>query len=142
MTLPVRFITAASIYDGHDAAINVVRRLLQDCGAEVVHLGHNRSVAEIADAAIQEDCDAVAVSSYQGGHNEFFRYLVDVLREREAAHVHIFGGGGRTRALAAGSACRRQHVRRADAHRARGQPGPDHARALRSERTVPEGRVG
>jgi methylmalonyl-CoA mutase len=90
----LRFVTAASLFDGHDASINVIRRLLQARGAEVIHLGHNRSVGEIASAAIQEDVHAVAVSSYQGGHNEFFRYLVDLLRDRKAGHVRIFGGGG------------------------------------------------
>ncbi|HXV64569.1 MAG TPA: fused isobutyryl-CoA mutase/GTPase IcmF [Vicinamibacteria bacterium] len=90
----VRFVTAASLFDGHDASINIIRRLLQDRGVEVVHLGHNRSVREIVDAAIQEDAQAVAVSSYQGGHNEFFRYLVDLLRKRDAAHILVFGGGG------------------------------------------------
>src|SRR6184192_1971226 len=79
---PVRFISAASLFDGHDAAINMIRRLLQSHGAEVVHLGHNRSVADIVRAAIQEDADAVAVSSYQGGHNEYFQYMVDMLEER------------------------------------------------------------
>jgi methylmalonyl-CoA mutase len=90
----VRFVTAASLFDGHDASINIIRRLLQARGAEVIHLGHNRSVSEIVSAAIQEDAQAIAVSSYQGGHNEFFRYLVDLLREREASHVRVFGGGG------------------------------------------------
>jgi methylmalonyl-CoA mutase cobalamin-binding domain/chain len=90
----VRFVTAASLFDGHDASINIIRRLLQDRGVEVIHLGHNRSVSEIVSAAIQEDAHAIAVSSYQGGHNEFFRYLVDLLRERGAAHVRVFGGGG------------------------------------------------
>jgi methylmalonyl-CoA mutase len=90
----IRFVTAASLFDGHDASINVIRRLLQARGVEVIHLGHNRSVAEIVSAAIQEDVQAVAVSSYQGGHNEFFRYLVDLLRERNASHVKVFGGGG------------------------------------------------
>ncbi len=90
----VRFVTAASLFDGHDVSINVIRRLLQARGAEVIHLGHNRSVSEIVSAAIQEDAQAIAVSSYQGGHNEFFRYLVDLLRERGASHVRVFGGGG------------------------------------------------
>jgi methylmalonyl-CoA mutase len=90
----VRFVTAAALFDGHDASINIIRRLLQARGAEVVHLGHNRSVAEIVNAAIQEDAQAIAVSSYQGGHNEFFRYLVDLLREQGASHVRVFGGGG------------------------------------------------
>ncbi len=93
---PVRFVTAASLFDGHDAAINMVRRLLQAHGAEVVHLGHNRSVAEIVSAAIQEDADAVAVSSYQGGHNEYFTYLVDMLRRRGCSHVRVIVGGGGT----------------------------------------------
>jgi len=90
----VRFVTAASLFDGHDASINIIRRLLQRRGVEVIHLGHDRSVKELTDAAIEEDVQAVAVSSYQGGHNEFFRYLVDLLRERGASHVKIFGGGG------------------------------------------------
>src|SRR6478736_1882648 len=90
----IRFVTAASLFDGHDASINIMRRILQSQGAEVIHLGHNRSVGEIVDAAVQEDAQAVAVSSYQGGHNEFFRYLVDLLRERGAGHVRVYGGGG------------------------------------------------
>ena len=91
---PLRFVTAASLFDGHDAAINVVRRLLQAAGAEVVHLGHNRSVEEVVSAAIQEDVHAIALSSYQGGHLEYFRYALDTLRERGAGHIRIFGGGG------------------------------------------------
>lgn len=91
---PVRVVTATSLFDGHDAAINIMRRILQDTGVEVIHLGHNRSVEEIVDAAIEEDAQGVAVSSYQGGHLEFFKYLVDLLRERGAAHVRVFGGGG------------------------------------------------
>lgn len=94
--LPLRFITAASLFDGHDAAINIMRRLIQAEGAEVVHLGHNRSVDDIVRAAIQEDADGIAVSSYQGGHNEFFRYMIDRLRELGAAHIKVFGGGGGT----------------------------------------------
>ncbi len=90
----VRFVTAASLFDGHDASINIIRRLLQRGGAEVIHLGHNRSVAEVVDAVVEEDAQAVAVSSYQGGHNEFFRYLVDSLREGGASAVKVFGGGG------------------------------------------------
>jgi methylmalonyl-CoA mutase len=90
----VRFITAASLFDGHDAAINIMRRILQAQGAEVIHLGHNRSVGEIVDAAIQEDAQGIAVSSYQGGHMEFFKYMIDLLRERDAGHIKIFGGGG------------------------------------------------
>jgi isobutyryl-CoA mutase len=93
---PLRFVTAASLFDGHDAAINVMRRLIQDSGAEVVHLGHNRSVRDIVRAAIQEDADAIAISSYQGGHTEYFRYAVDMLREHGAEHIRVFGGGGGT----------------------------------------------
>ena len=78
---PLRFVTAASLFDGHDAAINIMRRLIQAQGAEVIHLGHNRSVDDIVRAAIQEDADGIAVSSYQGGHNEFFRYMIDRLAE-------------------------------------------------------------
>ena len=88
--------TAASLFDGHDAAINIMRRLIQAQGAEVIHLGHNRSVDDIVRAAIQEDADGIAVSSYQGGHNEFFRYMVDRLRELGAPHIKVFGGGGGT----------------------------------------------
>ena len=91
---PLRFVTAASLFDGHDAAINVMRRLLQGSGAEVVHLGHNRAVEEVVTAAVHEDVHGVAVSSYQGGHLEYFRYMLDRLRERGAGHVRIFGGGG------------------------------------------------
>ena len=90
----LRFITAASLFDGHDAAINIMRRILQASGAEVIHLAHNRSVHEIVEAAIQEDVDAIAISSYQGGHIEYFKYLVDKLSELEASHIRIFGGGG------------------------------------------------
>jgi len=93
---PLRFVSAASLFDGHDAAINMIRRLLQAHGAEVVHLGHNRSVADIVRAAIQEDADAVAVSSYQGGHNEYFAYMVDMLRELNAEHIRVIVGGGGT----------------------------------------------
>jgi methylmalonyl-CoA mutase len=92
----LRFVSAASLFDGHDAAINIIRRILQAQGAEVVHLGHNRSVAEIVAAAIQEDADGIAVSSYQGGHNEYFRYMVDMLRERGAQHIRVVVGGGGT----------------------------------------------
>ena len=94
--VPLRFITAASLFDGHDAAINIMRRLIQAQGIEVVHLGHNRSVDDIVRAAIQEDADGIAVSSYQGGHNEFFRYMIDRLRELNAGHIKVFGGGGGT----------------------------------------------
>lgn len=91
---PIRVITAASRFDGHDVSINLFRRLLQKLGAEVIHLGHNRSVAEVVQTAIEEDVDAVLVSSYQGGHNEYFRYLVDLLREKGGSDILIFGGGG------------------------------------------------
>jgi len=91
---PVRFVTAASLFDGHDAAINIMRRILQASGAEVIHLGHNRSVQEIVETAIEEDVQGIAVSSYQGGHMEFFRYMHDLLRERGAGHIRIYGGGG------------------------------------------------
>src|SRR5215469_8890611 len=93
---PLRFISAASLFDGHDAAINMIRRLLQAHGAEVVHLGHNRSVSDIVRAAIQEDADAIAVSSYQGGHNEYFQYMVDMLRERGRPDIRVIVGGGGT----------------------------------------------
>ena len=95
-TTPLRFVTAASLFDGHDAAINVMRRLIQSKGAEVIHLGHNRSVEDIVRAALQEDADGIALSSYQGGHNEFFKYMVDMLAERGAGHIRVFGGGGGT----------------------------------------------
>jgi methylmalonyl-CoA mutase len=91
---PLRFVTATSLFDGHDASINIMRRILQDSGAEVIHLGHNRSVAEIVNAAVQEGAHGVAVSSYQGGHIEFFKYLIDLLRERGCGYVKVFGGGG------------------------------------------------
>ncbi len=90
----VRFVTATSLFDGHDAAINIMRRILQSSGVEVIHLGHNRSVDEIVTAAIQEDVQGIAVSSYQGGHVEYFKYMVDLLRERGAGHIKIFAGGG------------------------------------------------
>ncbi|MCC7039900.1 MAG: methylmalonyl-CoA mutase family protein [Burkholderiales bacterium] len=90
----VRFVTAASLFDGHDASINIMRRILQATGCEVIHLGHNRSVEEIVNCALQEDANGVAISSYQGGHVEFFKYMLDLLRERGGAHVKVFGGGG------------------------------------------------
>ncbi|HET7521924.1 MAG TPA: fused isobutyryl-CoA mutase/GTPase IcmF [Bacillales bacterium] len=90
----VRFVTASSLFDGHDASINIMRRILQASGAEVVHLGHNRSVEEVVQAAIQEDVQGIAVSSYQGGHVEYFKYMYDLLREKDAGHIKIFGGGG------------------------------------------------
>jgi len=92
--LRLRFVTAASLFDGHDASINIMRRILQSGGVEVIHLGHNRSVAEIVNAAIQEDAHAIAISSYQGGHVEYFKYMIDCLRERDAADILVFGGGG------------------------------------------------
>jgi len=90
----VRFVTAASLFDGHDAAINIMRRILQSMGAEVIHLGHNRSVDEVVTAALQEDVQGIAISSYQGGHVEYFKYMVDLLRARGGAHIQVFGGGG------------------------------------------------
>src|SRR6185503_6624551 len=90
----IRFVTAASLFDGHDASINIMRRILQSSGVEVIHLGHNRSVDEIVNAAIQEDAHGIAVSSYQGGHVEYFKYMVDLLKERGCGHVRVFGGGG------------------------------------------------
>ncbi len=92
----VRVVTAASLFDGHDAAINIMRRIMQQSGAEVIHLGHNRSVEEIVNAAIQEDAQAIAITSYQGGHNEYFRYMYDLLRDKGAEGIRIFGGGGGT----------------------------------------------
>ena len=93
-THPVRFVTASSLFDGHDASINIMRRMLQASGAEVIHLGHNRSVAEVVQAVLQEDAQGVAISSYQGGHMEYFKFLHDELQARGAGHVPIFGGGG------------------------------------------------
>jgi len=90
----VRFVTAASLFDGHDASINIMRRILQGTGVEVIHLGHNRSVQEVVDTAIEEDVQGIAVSSYQGGHNEYFAYMADLLAARGASHIKIFGGGG------------------------------------------------
>ncbi|MBU6513900.1 MAG: cobalamin-dependent protein, partial [Betaproteobacteria bacterium] len=93
-THKVRFVTAAALFDGHDAAINIMRRILQGMGAEVIHLGHNRSVEEVVTAALQEDAQGIAVSSYQGGHVEYFKYMVDLLRQRGGEHIQVFGGGG------------------------------------------------
>ncbi|WP_078432028.1 fused isobutyryl-CoA mutase/GTPase IcmF [Metabacillus halosaccharovorans] len=90
----IRFVTASSLFDGHDASINIMRRILQASGAEVIHLGHNRSVEEIVSAAIQEDVQGIAISSYQGGHVEFFKYMYDLLQEKGAGHIRLFGGGG------------------------------------------------
>ncbi|MGB5851338.1 MAG: methylmalonyl-CoA mutase family protein [Rhodanobacter sp.] len=95
-TTPLRFVTAASLFDGHDAAINIMRRIIQAQGAEVIHLGHNRSVEDVVRAALQEDADAIAMSSYQGGHVEYFKYMVDMLKEKGASHIRVFGGGGGT----------------------------------------------
>ena len=93
-THKVRFVTAASLFDGHDAAINIMRRILQGMGAEVIHLGHNRSVDEVVTAALQEDVQGIAISSYQGGHVEYFKYMVDLLRQRGGGHIQVYGGGG------------------------------------------------
>jgi methylmalonyl-CoA mutase len=90
----IRVVTAASLFDGHDAAINIMRRIIQSTGAEVIHLGHDRSALEVVNTAIQEDAQAIALTSYQGGHNEYFRYMVDLLKEKGAEHIRIFGGGG------------------------------------------------
>jgi methylmalonyl-CoA mutase len=90
----IRFVTAASLFDGHDATINIMRRILQSTGAEVIHLGHNRSVDEVVNCAIQEDVQGIALTSYQGGHVEYFKYMYDLLAERGAGHIKIFGGGG------------------------------------------------
>ena len=90
----IRVVTAASLFDGHDAAINIMRRIIQSTGVEVIHLGHDRSVAEVVECAIQEDANAIAMTSYQGGHNEYFKYMFDLLKERGAEHIKIFGGGG------------------------------------------------
>jgi isobutyryl-CoA mutase len=90
----IRFVTASSLFDGHDASINIMRRILQASGAEVIHLGHNRSVEEVVNAAIHEDAQGIAISSYQGGHVEYFKYMYDLLKERGASHIRIFGGGG------------------------------------------------
>ena len=91
---PLRFVTAASLFDGHDASINIMRRILQGAGVEVIHLAHNRSVAEVVETALQEDAQAIAISSYQGGHVEYFKYAIDLLKEAGAEHVRVFGGGG------------------------------------------------
>ncbi|MDX5482225.1 MAG: cobalamin-dependent protein, partial [Hymenobacteraceae bacterium] len=90
----IRVVTAASLFDGHDASINIMRRIIQASGAEVIHLGHNRSVQEIVDCAIQEDAQAIAITSYQGGHLEYFKYMYDLLNERGCGHIRLFGGGG------------------------------------------------
>ncbi|MEL7339509.1 MAG: cobalamin-dependent protein, partial [Bacteroidota bacterium] len=92
----IRIVTAASLFDGHDAAINIMRRILQASGAEIIHLGHNRSAQEIVEAAIQEDAQGIAITSYQGGHIEYFKYIYDLLHERNCGHIKVFGGGGGT----------------------------------------------
>jgi methylmalonyl-CoA mutase len=92
----IRIVTAASLFDGHDAAINIMRRIIQSSGAEVIHLGHDRSVREIVDCAVQEDANAIAITSYQGGHMEFLKYMYDLLKEKDCSHIRIFGGGGGT----------------------------------------------
>src|SRR5258705_9177690 len=92
----IRIVTAASLFDGHDAAINIMRRIIQASGAEVIHLGHDRSVTDVVDCAIQEDVQAIAMTSYQGGHMEYFKYMFDLLKERGCSHIKIFGGGGGT----------------------------------------------
>ncbi|HEY1870371.1 MAG TPA: cobalamin B12-binding domain-containing protein, partial [Chitinophagaceae bacterium] len=92
----IRIVTAASLFDGHDAAINIMRRILQSKGAEIIHLGHNRSVKEIVECAIEEDVQGIAITSYQGGHLEFFKYMKDLLDENGCGHIKIFGGGGGT----------------------------------------------
>src|SRR5699024_2668150 len=90
----IRFVSASSLFDGHDASINIMRRILQASGAEVIHLGHNRSVEEVVHAAIQEDVQGIAISSYQGGHVEYFKYMIDLLKEHGASHINVYGGGG------------------------------------------------
>ena len=92
----IRLVTAAALFDGHDAAINIMRRILQSKGAEIIHLGHNRSVAEIVECAIEEDVQGIAITSYQGGHIEFFKYMKDLLEENGCGHIRLFGGGGGT----------------------------------------------
>ena len=90
----IRIVTAASLFDGHDAAINIMRRIIQSTGCEVIHLGHDRSVEEIVNCAIEEDVQAIALTSYQGGHMEYLKYMYDLLKEKGAEHIKIFGGGG------------------------------------------------
>ena len=96
MTEPrkLRFVTSAALFDGHDAAINIMRRVLQQEGVEVIHLGHNRGVQEIVKAAVEENADGIAISSYQGGHIEYFKFMVDLLAENNCSHIKVFGGGG------------------------------------------------
>src|ERR1700741_4068002 len=90
----LRFVTAAALFDGHDASVNIMRRILQSSGVEVIHLGHNRSVGEIVNAAWQEDVQGIAITSYQGGHVEYFKYMIDLLRRDGGSDIKVFGGGG------------------------------------------------
>src|ERR1700739_3980986 len=90
----IRLVTAAALFDGHDAAINIMRRIMKSSRAEVIHLGHDRSVQDVVNCAIQEDANAIAITSYQGGHVEYFKYMYDLLKERGCSHIKIFGGGG------------------------------------------------
>ena len=92
----VRIVTAASLFDGHDAAINIMRRIIQATGCEVIHLGHDRSVEEVVNCAIEEDANAIAMTSYQGGHTEYLKYMYDLLQEKKATHIKVFAGGGGT----------------------------------------------
>jgi methylmalonyl-CoA mutase len=92
----IRIVTAASLFDGHDAAINIMRRIIQASGAEVIHLGHDRSAEEVVNCAIQEDANAIAMTSYQGGHVEYFKFMYDLLKQKGCEHIRIFGGGGGT----------------------------------------------
>jgi len=92
----VRIVTATSLFDGHDAAINIMRRIIQATGCEVIHLGHDRSVKEVVNCAIEEDANAIAMTSYQGGHNEYLKYMYDLLQEKKASHIKVFAGGGGT----------------------------------------------
>ena len=92
----IRIVTAASLFDGHDAAINIMRRIIQATGCEVIHLGHDRSVEEVVKCAIEEDANAIAITSYQGGHTEYLKYMYDLLREKKSGHIRIFAGGGGT----------------------------------------------
>ena len=118
----IRIVTAASLFDGHDAAINIMRRIIQATGVEVIHLGHDRSVDEVVNCAIEEDANAIAMTSYQGGHVEYFKYMYDLLKEKGCEHIKIFGGGGGTilpseiEELEAYGICRIYH--------------PDHGRAM------------
>src|SRR5690606_15371778 len=88
----IRIVTAAALFDGHDAAINIMRRMIQGTGCEVIHLGHDKSAEQVVNCAIQEDANAIALTSYQGGHNEYFKYICDLLKEKNAPHIRIFGG--------------------------------------------------